>query len=399
MFAIRTSVAVFAVLLAAPFAHAANAPFQGFFFNVCVNPTGALAQRCADTTNAQGDLSGDSESSLNPSQTLGVSRSQVDAAQRREEAEPEGWGSLQVGRWGLRIAVHDARFERERGFSDAEERGISGDSAGLDLGVDYRLSDTASLSGVLSIERSDADFAAEAPGRNFEPQQNAGSADIDLTSLSLVALFALGEASHLALSGGVGRSDGEFRRRSVFQESTRTLIQRNTDLRGRADGSLRWLGIDAGRDFARQDWSFGVYGGLTWARSDIDAYSEEDLNGSGLAMRFEGIERGSLLGVVGGSVGYTFSTGSAVWIPQLRAQWQREFDDEAETVDASFLLDGSGNRFRIEGERPDRSHGELGLSLVAVFGGGWNAFVDYSHLVARDDFERDRVSIGVTRDF
>ena len=57
------------------------------------------------------------------------------------------------------------------------------------------------------------------------------------------------------------------------------------------------------------------------------------------------------------------------------------------------------NRLWLQGERPDRSHGELGFSLVAVFGGGWNAFFDYSRLLARDDFERDRISVGVTRDF
>lgn len=386
-------------LLACAGAHAANPPFQGFFFNVCTNPTGALAQRCAETPNGNGDLSGDSESSLNPSQTLGISRAQVDAAQRRGDDAPDDYGSLEIGPWALRIAAHGARFDRTRGFTDAEERAIDGDSRGLDVGVDYRLSDTASLGAVLGVERSDADFASEAPGRNFTPQRNAGSADIDLTMLSLVAAFALGTDGYLALSGGYGSSDGTFRRTSVFQESTRTLTQRNTDVRGRADGSLRWLGIDGGRDFVREDWSYGVHGGLTWARSATDAYSEVDVSGTGLAMRFEGIERGSLLGVVGGSVGYTFSTADGVWVPQLRAQWQREFDDDAETVDASFLLDASGGRYRLQGERPDRSHGELGFSVVVVFGGGWNAFVDYSRLLARDDFDRDRISAGLTRDF
>jgi hypothetical protein len=386
-------------LLACAGADAANPPFQSFFFNVCANPTGALAQRCAETPNAGGDLSGDSESSLNPSQTLGISRAQVDAAQRRDDQAPDAYGSLEIGPWALRVAAHGARFERDRGFTDAEERGIDGDSRGLDLGVDYRLSDAASLGAVLGVERSDADFAAENPGTNFTPQRNAGSADIDLTMLSLVASFAVGSDGYVILSGGYGRSDGEFRRTSVFQESTRTLTQRNTDVRGRADGSLGWLGIDGGRDFVREDWTYGLYGGLTWSRSATDAYSEVDVNGAGLAMRFEGIERGSLLGVLGGSVGYTVSTGTAVWVPQLRAQWQREFDDDAETVDASFLLDASGTRYRLQGERPDRSHGELGFSVVGVFGGGWNAFFDYSRLLARDDFERDRISVGVTRDF
>ncbi len=380
-------------------ANSANPPFQQFFFNVCSNPTGALAQRCAETPNAGGDLSGDSESSLNPSQTLGHGRAQVDGAQARADGVPGDTATLELGRWALRFSVHGARFDRDRGSTAVEERAVDGDSRGADFGLDYRISDTASIAAVLGIDRSDADYAAENPGTNFTPQRSAGSAEIDLTMLSVVAAFALGTDGYLALSAGQGWSDGEFRRTSVFQESTRTLAQRNTDVRGRADGRLRWLGIDGGRDFVRESWSFGLYGGATWARSSTDAYSEDDLSGTGLAMRFEGFERGSLLGVVGASAAYTFSTASGVFVPQLRAQWQNEFDDDAETVDASFLLDASATRYRLEGERPDTSYGEIGFSLVAVFGGGWNAFFDYTRLVSRDDFGRDLVSLGVTRDF
>ena len=58
-------------LLLATSGQAANAPLQDLFFAACVNPQANLAVRCAQTTGGLGDLSSDSESSLNPSQGLG----------------------------------------------------------------------------------------------------------------------------------------------------------------------------------------------------------------------------------------------------------------------------------------------------------------------------------------
>jgi outer membrane autotransporter protein len=388
-----------ACLLQAGVAVAANAPFQTFFFAACVNPIAALAQRCADTQNAQGDLSGDSESSLNPSQALGHGRVQIDGVRAREDGIQGEVATLDAGPFALRLTLRGSGFERRRGTSLAEERGLDGDARGGDLGLDYRLSERTVVGAVLGIDRSDYDFAAEAAGVNFTPQARAGAAAVDQTMLSLFASHAIGETAYVDLSAGHGRTEGSYRRTSVFQESTRTVAQTNTNLRGRADGSLRWLSIDAGRDFLREALTFGVYGGATWARSTIDSYSEQDVSGSGLAMRFEGLERGSLLGVVGARLSYTFSTGAGVILPQLQAQWQNEFDDDPETLDASFLLDADATRFRLQGDRPDRTSGEVGVSLAAVFSNGWSAFFDYTRLVARDDFDRDLFSAGLRREF
>lgn len=386
-------------LLGASSVGAANAAFQDLLFAACDGATGALAARCAETLNGEGNVSTDSESSLNPSQALGHGRAQVDGVSGGRDDWSDEAARLEVGPFGLRFSVYGERFERDRGDSAVEERGMDGDSRGGDIGLDYRLSDTVTLGAVLGTSQSDYDFDTENPSNNFTPQSNAGSADIDQTQLTLFASFALGNDAYVDLSGGHAWTEGDFRRRSVFQESTRTVAQTNTDLRGSADGSVRWLGIDAGRDFVREAWSFGVFGGATWARAEIDGYTETDVSGSGLAMRFSEVERDSFLGVAGGRVAYTISSGSGVFIPQLRVQWQHEFEDDQETVDASFVLDGNGNFFTLQGDRPDTSSGEAGFSITAVFPEGWSAYFDYTTLFSRDDFERDRFSAGLRKEF
>ena len=62
-------------------AMAANPVFQDFVFaNLCTNPTGALNDRCTEWVGTVGDLSGDSESSLNPSQSLSNNHTALERA-------------------------------------------------------------------------------------------------------------------------------------------------------------------------------------------------------------------------------------------------------------------------------------------------------------------------------
>ena len=386
-------------LLGATHASAVNPAFQDLLFAACQNPNGALAARCNETLNGAGNVSTDSESSLNPSQALGHGRAAVDGVPSGRDDWTDDAARLEVGPFGLRFSVFGERFERDRGSSAVEERGMDGDSRGGDIGLDYRLSDKVTLGAVLGSSQIDYDFDAENAGTNFTPQRRAGSVDIDQTQLLLFASFALGDSAYLDLSAGHAWTDGTFRRNSVFQESTRTVTQTNTDLRGSADGSVRWLGVDGGRDFVHDAWTFGVFGGATWTHAQTDGYQETDVSGSGLAMQFSEVERDSFLGVAGGRVAYTVSSGSGVFIPQLRVQWQHEFQDDQETVDASFLLDGSGNSFRLRGDRPDTSSGEAGFSVTAVFPDGWSAYIDYVTLFSRDDFDRDRFSAGLRKEF
>ena len=63
-------------------AHAQNAAFQGFFTNACGGAAGGLATLCGVNT----DLSGDSESSLNPNQTVSAAAAALAAAKERTRA-------------------------------------------------------------------------------------------------------------------------------------------------------------------------------------------------------------------------------------------------------------------------------------------------------------------------
>lgn len=404
--------AIAGLLLAAPQARAANAEFQDFFFDVCLAPAGALAARCNETPGATGNVSGDSESSLNPSQNLSHNQPAIGVAQTRskearergeklrdgEHDTAEGAG-VAIGPFSLLVNVRGTWFERDADAVLDAERGFEGDSQAVEVGLDYRISDRAVVGAIAGFERMDYEFVAEAAGVNFVPASVAGEADSDNLYLTLFASWNVGKTGYLELAGGYEQNDSSYRRNSVFQESTRTLAQTNVEVDGDADGDVTWFSANAGFDVNRGAWNFGPYVGLTHTSSKVDAYTERDLSASGLNMSFSSTQRDSLLGHAGVRTSYTASTGAGVVVPQLRLEYQKEFDDDAQNVTAQFALDPAGNQYVMSGDRGDDNALNAGFSLAIIRPNGWMAFFDYSILLGNDDVDRSRATLGLRVEF
>lgn len=408
------TVMIMALLTFSPPSRAANADFQNFFFDVCLTPTGDLATRCGETTGGLGNLSGDSESSLNPSQNLthtvgpvgvAVARSK-ETRERGEKLRDEDLEAAEeavkvdLGPFSLLINLQVTNFERKFNSEQvaAGGRPLDGDSRALELGFDYRLTDRAVIGALAGIERVTSEFTSEAPGRNFTPASRAGDTDADNLFLTLFGSWVLGESGYAELGAGFESQDATYRRNSIFQESNRVVPQTNVRVRGSTSGQTSWLTANVGYDFTRAATTFGPFAGLTWTKSDIDGYAEKDLSGSGLAMRFAGTDKTSMLGHAGLRLSHVFSSAAGVLVPQLRVEYQHEFDDDPTTAEASFLLDASQTVYRLEGGSVDRNSINAGLSLALIMANGWMAFFDASALFGNDDFDRTRLTLGVRKE-
>jgi uncharacterized protein YhjY with autotransporter beta-barrel domain len=404
--------AVAGILLAAVEARSANPDFQAFFFQVCGTPSGALASRCAETPGGLGNLSGDSESSLNPSQNLSQTATAATLAQARSKqarergerlrdgaAQEEEAVQVAAGPVSLLVNVHATWFERDVARTATTSRGFDGDSSALEIGADYRLSQRSVIGALVGIERTQYEFDPENTGVNFVPARVAGSVDSDATYLTLFGSRGLGASGFVEASGGYERHDGTYRRNSVFQESTRTRPQVDVRVAGDAVRTVWWASINGGFDFSRDAFSFGPYAGLTATHSEIEAYTERDLSGSGLNMRFGDSERDSLLGHAGVRASRAFSGAAGVFVPQARIEYQHEFDDDAPTVASRFVLDTSGTEYGQVGGGQDEDFVVAGLSLSAILPNGWICFADYSVLLEHEEFERERATLGVRVEF
>jgi uncharacterized protein YhjY with autotransporter beta-barrel domain len=392
-------------------AQATNAQFQGFFFDACVNPTGALAARCAETPGALGDLSGDSESSLNPSQGLSQNDAALAVAQTRSRESRErgeriregessaGSDAVAVGPFSMMVHGRGAWFEQDRVVDVQAERGYDGDLFAAEIGFDYRIADSAVIGAIVSFEQIDTDFDAENPGVNFTPAPLAGTTETDTVSLTVYGSFNIADNFYLEGVLGYGSSDYEFTRNVVFQETTRTVAQTNVSTQADTDGDSLWAGLNLGYNFGNGAWGFGTYGGVTLASSDIDGYTETDLTASGLNMTVQGFDRDSLLAHLGFRSSYTISGGGGVWIPTLRVEYNHEFDRDPQNLATSFALDASQTSFALRGDNPDEDYFIIGLGVAGVLPNGWLPFLDVDVVVGYNDFDRSRVIAGIRKEF
>ncbi len=407
---VRASVATAFTLWATP-GLSANPEFQEFFFLACSGATDLLAQRCNETQDGLGNISGDSESSLNPSHGLSHNQAALAASVARSKESRERGASLRdgehespaaqvaIGPWSVLAHVRAASLERSRDAAADAERGFDGDSWAFELGVDRALSERVLIGGLVGFERTQYDFDAEGAGVNFTPAGNAGDARSDGYYLTLFSVFHLGERSYVETSGGIGRDDRRYRRNAVFQESGRQVPQTDVRVQGDTDANLRWAGISAGTDFAIGALGTGLYGGIAWSRASVDAYAETDLSSSGLAMNFESSSRNSLLGHAGVRGAYVIGTAAAVLLPQLRVEYQHEFRDDVQTLAGRLALDASDTAYRMQGDSIDRSSIVVGAGVSALFPGGLTLFFDFEHLLGQSDFDRSRLTLGLRREF
>ena len=388
-------------------AQADNAALQALFFDACANPSGALAERCAETPGGLGDLSGDSESSLNPSQTLGATaatgslvRERAERARRRD-GHPAGDGEdtagavLDLGPFSLLINGHGAREDRDRTVDVDAERGYTLDVWGAELGLDYRFSPAVVAGAMVTWETSDLDFDRELPGVGFEPRGRAGSVTQDSLGIAGFASVAIGDRGYLDLSAGYVDSDYTLERRAVFQESQRLAPQTLVRTRGTPDGSETWAAIAAGYAASRGGWSLAPHLGLTYSRARVDGYRERDLAGTGLAMDVGGQTSRSLLGRLGVRVSRAVSRPGYVLLPQLNVEYLREFEADGPDTTVSYALDQAANTLTLRADDRDRDYLHLGVGLTLLLPNGWMPFLEYRTTLGLEDVDRDRIALGL----
>jgi outer membrane autotransporter protein len=394
----------------APPAAAQNAAFQSFFFDVCASPTGTLATRCAETPAGGGDLSGDSEESLNPSQTLPINDAALARAraiaeeveERLEERRNEGASADAKDdagverRWGIFLNERWEGFDREE---TSRERGFDGDTLGTQIGADYRISDRAFAGLLFSYDYTDSEFDSDAPGVNFVPPDDDGSSDADNYSVTAYGSYNVTDAFYVDGSAGYGYSDYEFERNAVFQETTRTVPQTNVRTQADTEGHEISASLGGGYDFRSGAFEAGPYLRASYVRTKVEGYRETDTTGSGLAMQIDGESQTSLTAIVGVRTSYAVSTPWGVLIPQARVEYEHEFERDQETTATRFVQDAGGNVFRLSGDDPDRDYMNASAGLVLILADGWIPFVDYEALIGHSFLDRHRVTLGVRKEF
>ena len=208
-----------------------NAAFQNFFFDVCATPSAAaLGARCAETPGGTGNVSGDSEDSLNPSQVVSSNEAALIRSKgtrreiserleelRQEREEEQTSGSIQdTARWGFFVSGRGTSWDRDE---TTEERGSDGYVYGVQLGLDYRFTEQLLVGVLFGYESGDSEFDGDEPGVNFIPPADDGDTESDSYLLALYGSYSLNDNVYIDASIGYGLSEYDIKRKAVFQES------------------------------------------------------------------------------------------------------------------------------------------------------------------------------------
>ena len=406
---------VISLALPAGEARAQNPVYQAFFADICAGagaPGGALAARCGETPGGGGDLSGDSEDSLNPSQFVGTNEGAILRARARqrelaaraeamrgETADPDRRpraGDEEPARFSLLLNGRGSWYERD---ATSSERGLEGDVWSVQAGGDVRVAEGAAVGALFTYDRLDSEFDADAPGVSFSPSGNEGQVDANWYSFSVFASFELPvDGAYADIAGSAGFADYEIGRNVVFQETNRVVPQTSVATRAEPDAwDVQGSGT-LGYDFHTGPITVGPYGRLVYVRTEIDGFTETDVSGSGLHMSVDEQVRDSLVTIIGLRGSYAVSLPFGGLLPQARFEYEHEYLRDAQTARTSFPLDANGTTFAVRGENPDRNYFNLGGSLLLVLPHGWLPFVDYQGLVGYDDLRRHTVTFGVRKE-
>jgi uncharacterized protein YhjY with autotransporter beta-barrel domain len=292
-------------------------------------------------------------------------------------------------RWGFFATGSIGRGEAEAGSINPA---FDYDINGLSAGVDYRMNDRLIVGAALGFTQQ----GTKLPGSD-------GSVDTKGWSASAYSTFYQQNNWYADAVMTYGKNNFELQRHisytlPLFGGGFTTVDQiANAD----TDGSMLSAAFTFGRDFQKGGLAIGPYGRLVYTKLDFDAYDEILLNGNGSGLGLHISERSltSVATVIGSKFAYSHSTDWGVLMPHLQIEWEREFKDDPQTIQASFIYDPTNTLISVTGDPLDKSFFRIGLGLSMILSKGRSGFIYYEKMIGRDKLDQDNLSLGLRMEF
>ena len=169
--------------------------------------------------------------------------------------------------------------------------------------------------------------------------------------------------------------------------------------KGSPDANDYTFSLGSGYTFNSGGFSYGPYARLSYLRVDIDGYSENGAETSGLNLKVDDQDWKSFTSVLGGEFSYAVNHSFGVVIPQGRLAWVHEFKNDSEELTATYVADPRQNVLRALTDDPDRNYFELALGVSTVFRNGFQAFLNYDTVLGFDHLKSHLFTLGGRMEF
>ena len=319
-----------------------------------------------------------------------VSLGMLGSAFSNSAAETGNEVGTDFSRWGFFAAGTIGRGEAEAGSRNPE---YDFDVEGITAGVDYRKSDKWIIGGSFGYTRQDTQLPGDRGG-------------LDTTGWSVSAYTTYYQADSWYLDGVLtyGRNDYELLRQISYTlplaGGGTTSI--NQVAQSDAGGDLLSTAFTVGRDWNVGAFGIGPYARVLYTRlgfDDIDESLLPGIAGSGLGLRIENRDVTSLASVLGAKFTYTHSAGWGVLMPHLQLEWEHEYKDDPQAVEARFINDPTGSAMLVSGDPLDTNYFRIGLGLSMVLTQGRSGFLYYERLAGMNGMSQYNLALGFRMEF
>jgi uncharacterized protein with beta-barrel porin domain len=292
-------------------------------------------------------------------------------------------------RWGFFAA---GTFGRGNADPRSVVPGYKFDTNGLTAGVDYRYSDSWI-------------FGVTAGYAKYSSTLDAGGGHLDTKGWSLSAYSTLYRKNSWYVDGVLTFGHNSFDiSRHIFYSLTTNAGTTTIDQQANSSSSGNSIegAFTVGRDFQKGPWSFGpflrgTYTHLSFGTANETLISGTPGNGLGLVINSRDVTSDAV--VLGGKLTYASSHSWGVLIPHMQFEWEHDFQNDPNHLEAHFLADPTGTPIIVHGNTIDTDFGRLGFGLSFIFTGGKSGFVYYEKTLGRDGITQDNLALGIRLEF
>lgn len=301
--------------------------------------------------------------------------------------------------------------ESSYGFGDHDqtvaEDAFDYDSMSVTTGADYNFG-----SSVVGFS-----FGYDRYTADFDQALFVSGGDVEVSGIS-GSLFAGYFAEGWTLSGiaTYGSLESDVSRRVVYDSANAGCNPSCGAVRtmtGSPDGSYVALGLTVGYEWTVGGWGITPSVSGNYRDVDIDGYSENDLAGGGLALRYDDQSIKSTRSIVGLDFSRPINRSFGVLVPSVRAEWHHEFEDDPRAVRAKYVLEdslavgaSSPNNFTCAiscfsmlTDQVDADFGVASIGLSAVFPRRLQVYVYYEALLGMSNLSANSIAAGLRGQF
>ena len=289
---------------------------------------------------------------------------------------------LESSRWGVFLNGNILYGDKDK---TDNQNGYDLDVKGLTFGMDYRITDSTVAGLAIGFADTDLDY-----------RQNGGTMDAESQFITAYGSYYDDKNYYIDVSITRGNSDYDMLRRINYQDMFGEV---NVEANSSTGGRQLLATFDAGYDFIKGAWIIGPNLGVSYNKTNIDAFNER--GNSGLELAFDRQEASVHSASLGWHSSYTMLRDWGVLTAQFNGNYYRDFKNKENQVGVAFVHDPFSDSSSplvpivVRTDEIDKSYMSFNLGLAAQFQRGFSGFIDYRYLAGASNISSAEFSFGM----